>query len=209
MVNPTGYTALDLVGFTDKGDYNSSATYVQSDLVHSGGSIWRCLIDDTTGVAPSGESLNWAVFVAEPTNMAFSMIAPVETSPAEHAYAIGDQLIFNDILYVATANITIGDDLTPGTNIALADTVTDQIADNKADIAKKEVLVITASSVSSLPQTINNAAIETDMVCIKAECSNSAAYLDATVNTDTAGQAVISGTISGTTNITLYLMKSR
>lgn len=77
-------------------------------------------------------------------------------------------------------------------------------------VSKCETLVLAQSSVSSLPITISNAAIETDMVCLKAVLSNPAAQTgDWTVNTDTAGKATISGNISGTTNITLYMMKSR
>ena len=55
---PTGYTALDLVGFTDKGAYSSSASYVKNDLVNYGGNKWICLIDDTTNITPE-EGLNW------------------------------------------------------------------------------------------------------------------------------------------------------
>ena len=78
-------------------------------------------------------------------------------------------------------------------------------------VLKDRVLVLTTSSaVSALPYTFTDAAIETDMVCIKAVLSSPSAQTgEWTVNTDTAGQAIISGTISGSTNITLYLMKSR
>lgn len=71
-------------------------------------------------------------------------------------------------------------------------------------------LKVTASAVSSLPVTISNAKITTDMVCMKAVLSNPAAKTgDWTVNTDTAGTAVISGTINGSTNIDLYLEHGR
>jgi len=77
-------------------------------------------------------------------------------------------------------------------------------------IAKCECLILSANGVSALPYTFSNAAIETDMVCINSVLSNPSAQLsDWTVNTDTAGKATISGTISGSTNITLYMMKSR
>lgn len=80
----------------------------------------------------------------------------------------------------------------------------------KAQADKCECLVLTQASISALPVTISNAAIDTDMVPVNAVLSNPAAQTgDWTVNTDTAGQATISGTISGTTDITLYLMKSR
>lgn len=64
MNNPDGYTALDLVGYTDKGDYSASDTYVANDLVHYGGSIWCCLIDDTVGITPT-EGVNWRFWVED------------------------------------------------------------------------------------------------------------------------------------------------
>lgn len=77
-------------------------------------------------------------------------------------------------------------------------------------VAKCECLVLTKSAVSSLPTTISSLDVETDMVCINATLSNPSAQIsDWTVNTNTAGACTISGSISGTTDITLYLMKSR
>ena len=67
------------------------------------------------------------------------------------------------------------------------------------------VIEVSASSVSSLPVTISNARILEKHVCVKAVLSNpSAQTADWTVTTS-EGSAVISGTISGTTDITLYL----
>lgn len=56
-------------------------------------------------------------------------IATVETnaSSASKAYAAGDQLVFNDILYKVTAPISQGGTLTVGTNITPGDKVTSQI----------------------------------------------------------------------------------
>ena len=46
-----------------------------------------------------------------------AMIAGEEaSSTSAHAYAIGDRFILNNILYIATAAIGIGDTITPGTN---------------------------------------------------------------------------------------------
>ena len=68
-----------------------------------------------------------------------------------------------------------------------------------------EMLVGTVSTVSALPVTITNAEIRSTMYAIKAELSNpSAQTSDWTVATSD-GSAVISGTISGTTDIKLYL----
>jgi hypothetical protein len=75
-----------------------------------------------------------------------------------------------------------------------------------ANITASRTIKVTASSVSSLPLTISNSAIATNMECINAVLSNPSAQTgDWTCNTDTAGKVVISGTISGTTDITLYL----
>ena len=57
------------------------------------------------------------------------LIAHIETdaTSASKAYAVGDQLILNNQLYEVTAAIALGDPLTVGTNIALADDITTQL----------------------------------------------------------------------------------
>lgn len=86
----------------------------------------------------------------------------------------------------------------------------DSHADAAAEAAEKcECLVITVSGVSSLSQTVSNADIESDMVVVNSTLSNPAAQTgDWTITTGT-GTLTIAGTISGTTDLTLYLMKSR
>lgn len=69
MVEPTGYTALDLIGFTDRGPYDPDANYVKNDLTHVGNSIWLCKIDDTTGITPT-EGANWTIFIESATSLA-------------------------------------------------------------------------------------------------------------------------------------------
>ena len=137
MNEPTGYTALDLVGFTDKGNYSGSASYVKNDLVHYSGNIWRCLIDDTSGITPS-ESANWTIFIGEPTNLTEAIIAPIEQSPATAAHSVGDQLIYNDILYKVIAPIAVSDSLTVGTNIEAARKIVYQISGIESVIATIE-----------------------------------------------------------------------
>ncbi len=145
MVNPTGYTALDLIGFTDQGAYSSSDNYVKNDLVHYSGNIWRCLIDDTTGIAPA-EGVNWTLFIGEPTNLVERIIAPVETDPATNAWAVGRQIIFNDNLYEVIAAITAGDALVAyeddptNANIKLADPVETQLLDLKGNLSNRNLL---------------------------------------------------------------------
>ena len=68
-----------------------------------------------------------------------------------------------------------------------------------------KVLKVTASSVSSLPETISNSSITADMECIHSVLSNPNAQRGDWTVTTSAGSVEISGAISGTTNITLYL----
>lgn len=76
-------------------------------------------------------------------------------------------------------------------------------------ISKTEVLTINVSSFSSLPQTVNNSDIESDMVVVNSVLGTpSAQTADWTVATSN-GSLTISGSISGSTTLTLYLMKSR
>ena len=133
MVSPTGYTALDLIGYTDRGNYNASANYVKNDLVHYNGNIWRVLVDDTTGITPA-EGVNYTIFVELPADATAESIAPVEEATSTRAYTTGKQLYFNDKLYKVIANISVGDTLTVGSNIQLSATVTEQIADLESDL---------------------------------------------------------------------------
>lgn len=83
------------------------------------------------------------------------------------------------------------------------------ISNNATAIAKCEVLKIEVASFSSLPQTISNSSIESDMVCIHSELSAPEHQLsDWTVDTSN-GSLAIGGIIDGSTTLTLYLMKSR
>lgn len=135
----TGYTELDLIGYTDKGSYSASATYVKNDLVHDSGNIWRVLVDNITGIQPS-ESANYTLFVGEPTNLMEAIIAPIEQSHATAAHSVGDQLIYSDVLYKVIAPIAIGDALTVNTNIAVARKIVYQISGIESDIATIESL---------------------------------------------------------------------
>ena len=63
---PSGYTALDMVGFTDKGAYNSATSYVKNDLVRYNGDTWRCKLDDTVNHTPE-EGTYWTIFIDAPS----------------------------------------------------------------------------------------------------------------------------------------------
>lgn len=148
MINPTGYTALDLVGFTDKGPYVSNENYVKNDIVHYGGNLWRCKIDDTMNVTPA-EGNNWTVFVGEPTNLVERIIAPLEENPATVAYAAGRQIIYDDWLWEVIEDIAVGDPLIDyavdptNANIKKAVPVETQLLDIKAKVGPLASLATT------------------------------------------------------------------
>lgn len=151
MQEPTGYTALDLIGFTDRGNYNPVTNYVKNDLVHYGGSIWRILIDDTMGQTPQ-EGQYYTVFVKEPTNMIERIMAPLEQNPATQAWAVGRQIINNDYLYEVIAPIAIGDNLVAyeddptNANIKLAPPIETQVLAIKNEADKTEDMIAPAES---------------------------------------------------------------
>lgn len=89
------------------------------------------------------------------------------------------------------------------------ETLTNNVATNVAAIAKCEMLEISVPSFSSLPQTITNSDIEDDMKVANSVLSNSSAQTSDWNVVTSNGSLTISGSISGTTTATLYLMKSR
>lgn len=86
---------------------------------------------------------------------------------------------------------------------------TSQIQTLTNNVAKCETLVVSVPSFSALPQTITNSDIEDDMVVVNSVLSNPSAQTGDWTVTTSSGSLTISGSISGTTAATLYLMKSR
>lgn len=77
------------------------------------------------------------------------------------------------------------------------------------NIENKKVLVITTSSFSSLPQTITNSSITSNMVVVNSVLSNPSAQTDDWTVSTSDGSLTISGSISGSTTLTLYLLEQR
>ena len=69
-------------------------------------------------------------------------------------------------------------------------------------------ITVTSSSFNSLPQTISNTKITSDHVVVNAVLSNPSAQTGDWTVTTSNGSLTISGTINGTTTITLNLIKS-
>ena len=94
------------------------------------------------------------------------------------------------------------------TNAQSGVAVASAVATAKAEaIAEIKCLVLTSSSFSSLPQAITNANITSDMVVINSVLSNPSAQTGDWTVTTSNGSLSISGSISGSTTITLYLMR--
>ena len=69
-------------------------------------------------------------------------------------------------------------------------------------------VIVDCGTISSLPKTITNAKVLKDMVVVHSELGTpSAMTSEWTVNTDTAGQFTIRGTISGSTTLKLYFIE--
>lgn len=87
-----------------------------------------------------------------------------------------------------------------------------KLSNNDGDVGwldNNKVLVITTSSFSSLPQTITNSAITSNMVVVNSVLSNPSAQTEDWTVTTSNGSLTISGSISGSTTLTLYLLEQR
>ena len=83
----------------------------------------------------------------------------------------------------------------------------DALAETVAET--REVLVVEFSSFSSLPQSSSNSNITSDMVVVNSVLGTPSAQTGDWTVTTSDGSVSVSGDISGSTTLTLYLMKSR
>ncbi len=79
-------------------------------------------------------------------------IAPVETnaSSSSSAYAVGAQLILNDVLYDVTSSISVGDAIAVGTNITAASKLTANIKSKQDQIEVSTMPTASASNVGKV-----------------------------------------------------------
>lgn len=137
-------------------------------------------------------------------------MADIKISQLSEAVALSD----NDVLPEVSNGVTLKakaktiKDYIIGTvdNTDLGATVSAQI---KTLSNNCEVLKVEMASFSSLPQTISNASIESDMVCLHSELGTPSAQTGDWTITTGSGTLTICGTISGSTTLTMYLLKSR
>lgn len=70
---------------------------------------------------------------------------------------------------------------------------------------RSKIVVIDCGTISSLPKTVSNSAITSDHVCIKAELGDSTAQRNNWTVVTSDGSLTVSGTISGSTTLKLYM----
>lgn len=95
-------------------------------------------------------------------------------------------------------------------NLAGSSVTFSQLADVVAStIESLATLVLDCGTISSLPTTVTDERITDDMVAVKSEMGTPSAQTGDWIVTTSNGSLSISGTISGSTTLTLYLNKSR
>lgn len=86
-------------------------------------------------VTYNGTSQKWENKDIPSDTVTQAIIAPVEGATSLHAYAVGEQLIYNDTLYKVIAPIAVNDALVVNTNIEVSPkTVIEQVEDNASEI---------------------------------------------------------------------------
>lgn len=105
-----------------KSIYYEDSAVTTEDLWTAGeADVYEVYVYDGTYWVWLGHSLNSG-------GVSEDIVAPIETSPSGHRYEADAQLFYNDVLYVVTDDIEIGDALVVGTNIEAADDLVTQIA---------------------------------------------------------------------------------
>lgn len=106
---PTGYTVLDFVGFTDKGGYDATETYVKNDIVYFGGSSWKCKVDNTIGIDPE-ENDNWTTFAEGGSGSVVNDKKPYVSRTGRDALAkmelVGGTVAWNQLVNMPTFTVT-------------------------------------------------------------------------------------------------------
>lgn len=200
--------------------YSDSETYSVDDYCIHNDQLYICTTD--IPVAESWTDAHWTsttvvdelAAVREDVSMNAADIGTLNTKvtnltnsisdaySSSATYALGDLCIYNNRLYRCTTAVSTAEawNSSKWTATSIA-----------KEIGEKD-LVFTIVGVNSLPKTFTNVAITADHVVSWATLSNPAAQTgDWTVTTarsGSSGTVTISGTISGTTNITLVLTKA-
>jgi hypothetical protein len=161
-------------------DYNSTGTVNQAAVITTNGEYCLLHANDTGTAAKNGAAVYKSAATINPSTGQITMK--------------GKPVLYGE--YAAST--------------APSSPVSGQIWFKQATMTVEEakVLVVSATA-SSLPTTISNANIKSDMVVIKHEIGNPSLVSGSLSFAMSAGSATISGSLSGSTTITLYLQRSR
>lgn len=115
----------------------------------------------------------------------------------------------NDSGFITSAAVpTKVSDLTNDSGYVTASTAPVRSVNGRTGAVSTKCVIVDCGTISSLPKTITNAKVLKDMVVVHSELGTpSAMTSEWTVNTDTAGQFTIRGTISGSTTLKLYFIE--
>ena len=124
-----------------------------------------------------------------------------DTNTASQSYKAGDYLVLNNLLYRVTSPIASGGNIVIGTNVVQT-TVGEEVANYCLRFENVAVSAATGDIA-----TITDARITTDHVPAYIEWGNSTAITTDCTLTTSAGSAVINGTCTAATTVTVTLVK--
>lgn len=93
---PEDYELLDFVGFTDRGIWSSTETYIKNDIVHKDNALWRCLQDNTVGIIPT-EGEYWTIFIASENDSSGITTTDTQGLVGEKGEKVSNQLLIDAI----------------------------------------------------------------------------------------------------------------
>jgi hypothetical protein len=180
-----------------KGVYDAATTYTMLDMVRYGKSTFVCKQTSTGNTPdPNGDTAYWQLIATS------GDVSGVKGN-AEADYREGNVNLTpaNLGIYPFTASTLPIGGLVPVSNIG------DEGKYLKGDGSWNNtgVHVVTTTSVSALPVTITDSAVNSNMVVVDSYLSNPAAQTGEWTVTTSSGSVTVSGTISGTTDISITL----
>lgn len=190
----------------------SSGSYVlyiwssTSEAWVSGGSLTTPSPSNTTPLMDGEASIGSSIRYARADHVHPSDTSKVDTSDYETDQQYIDQRFSGVSSDIGTINSSITD-LSSDVSTLDSDltTLTSRVNSLQIDL---KCLVINAASISSLPATLNNSLITSNHVVVNSYLSNPGAQTGDWTVTTSNGSLTISGDISGSTSVTLYLALS-
>ena len=117
---------------------NSLTPVVQQSNVNITDGIYEINLATFTISTSTVSDLKYVAPFIKDQDLREVIIAPVEpNNVASSNYAVGKHLILDKVLYVVTTTITAGQTITPGSNVAVSDTVEKQIEDINSTLPGK------------------------------------------------------------------------